>query len=544
MKRPNRWCAAVLATALSASCVERRAEKESDAELTRCTSCHGDAAREGDYLLRAAPPKDLWGAGEPSFPGVGAHAVHLYGSATHAAIACAECHSIPESTGEAGHADDGRPAELVFGELAAQGDRAPVYDAVARRCSDTYCHGDANAVWNEPRSSSDACGSCHGLPPTAPHPQSELCSACHGDVVDAQNDIVSPSLHVNGSVEFEAGPCSACHGRDDEPAPPPDTAGNSELDALGVGAHSVHLSGGSSSRALACEECHRVPETVDEATHIDAPPAEISLAGIAEMLGRAPRFDRSSATCADTFCHAPSPGDERASPPWNAAVELACTSCHGAPPALPHPQASRCETCHGAVAGEGPTIVERSRHVDGVVDVDVASGCTACHGSDDSAPPLDLSGNTSSSSPGVGAHQIHVLGSPRSRAVGCEECHAVPASVLAAGHIDTPEPAELFFAGVAVAFGAVPEYAGGACQNTYCHGGVFPEGHASGGSETAPRWTDRLSGACGSCHAMPPPPPHLPLSNCSECHLNTHPDNRSFLLPELHVDGVVTFALP
>lgn len=544
MRQRSVWVVLFL-TGVPAGCLERRSQPESDVEATRCATCHGDPTREGDYLLRAAPPKDLWGATQPSHPGVGAHAVHLYAGSTHEAIACDECHAIPDSVDEPGHADDDRPAELVFGKLATRGDRAPAYDAAARRCSDTYCHRDhANAVWNEPRSSKDACGSCHGLPPALPHPQSERCSVCHGDVVDEDNRITSPSLHVNGNVEFMPGPCNSCHGRGDDPAPPPDTSGNTEIEALGVGAHQVHLTGGSTGRALACEECHHVPDEVEDEAHIDAPPAEVVLTGVARADDRSPHFDRSSATCVDTFCHGPSPGDRAASPVWNAEVELTCVSCHGAPPAPPHPQASRCAACHGEVAGDALTIIDRSRHVDGVVDVEVASDCTACHGGVNPAPPVDLHGNTSSSSPGVGAHQVHVLGGPRARAVPCDECHTVPQAVLDPGHIDTPEPAELQFAGVALAFGAEPAYVDGACQNTYCHGAVFPDGHASGGRVTAPVWTSELSNACDACHAMPPPRPHLPLENCSECHLNARPDNRSFVRPELHVNGVVDFALP
>jgi len=200
------------------------------------------------------------------------------------------------------------------------------------------------------------------------------------------------------------------------------------------------------------------------------------------------------------------------------------------------------------VGADNTTIVEPLRHVDGIVDVTTDQSCTLCHGNDNPAPPRDLSGRTSSSSPGVGAHQTHLAGTERSRAVPCGECHVVPERLLDVGHVDTASSAEVSFSGAAVAFGAAPTYARGSCENTSCHGGVFPEGHRSGGTNTSPVWTrvNDTEAACGTCHGLPPPAPH-PRGDlnptCSACHENIEPDNVTFRQPELHVDGVVTFLL-
>jgi predicted CxxxxCH...CXXCH cytochrome family protein len=134
----------------------------------------------------------------------------------------------------------------------------------------------------------------------------------------------------------------------------------------------------------------------------------------------------------------------------------------------------------------------------------------------------------------------------------------VPESALEPGHLDTPLPAEVVFAGVARAFGAEPVYAGGGCQSTYCHGDAFIGGRPSGGSETSVQWLRQSPQplGCGSCHGLPPPPPHPAASGqggepltgaalvatCGECHQNLAPDAR-FAFPELHVDGNVTFFL-
>jgi predicted CxxxxCH...CXXCH cytochrome family protein len=334
-------------------------------------------------LSRAAPPTDLSGGTDPSYPGVGAHSIHLVASITHAAIACDECHVVPDRTDAPGHADHGSPAALVFGALAKTGGHAPRYDLGTRSCRDSYCHGDSAAVWNAPRSTERACGSCHGLPPPAPHPQSGRCSLCHGAVVDDAMRIIAPDLHVNG-----------------------------------------------------------------------------------------------------------------------------------------------------------------------VVDVTSAEAeCTSCHGSVNAAPPRDLAGETGTRSAGVGAHQTHVLGTATSRAVPCAECHVVPKQVLATGHLDSALPAEVVFSGVALAYGASPSYSKGSCQNSSCHGAVFPNGNASGGKHTVPVWTqvDGTEASCGTCHGLPPPAPHPYLSLnpiCSACHEDIAPDNQTFVRPELHVDGIVTFSVP
>jgi predicted CxxxxCH...CXXCH cytochrome family protein len=233
---------------------------------------------------------------------------------------------------------------------------------------------------------------------------------------------------------------------------------------------------------------------------------------------------------------------------WNAERNLDCQGCHGTPPPAPHPQLDDCARCHAdVVAADNRTIVDRARHVDGNVDLTFDTNCNACHGDKASpAPPRDVSGNTSTSAPGVGAHRAHLFASDRARAVPCETCHAVPRQALAPGHIDTPLPAEVVLSGIPVGPGKTPRYEGGSCRETSCHGDAFADGRPSGGSHTTPSWTGGNSeAACGSCHGLPPPPPHpLPTYPCHSCHKDVAADDTSFTHPELHVDGVVTFQVP
>lgn len=182
--------------------------------------------------------------------------------------------------------------------------------------------------------------------------------------------------------------------------------------------------------------------------------------------------------------------------------------------------------------------------------------CIPCHGGanehfteapESAMPPHNLRGETARTARGNGAHQAHLLGSERARAVACSECHVVPTVVDAPGHLDDEYPAEVVFSGPAQAFEAVPQFdpVSGNCANTFCHGGYFVGGRPSGGSLTAPLWLD-VSGepsACDACHGLPPPDPHPPGDDCSECHGNIA-SNGTFGRPDLHVDGKVTFNLP
>ncbi len=531
-------------SSLVPGCADRRAN-DTTPSTRACTACHGSPNNPGSDLVKAAPPIDLDGNTDPSYPGVGAHQFHLQPSKTHAAVACDECHVVPKTTGAVGHADSKRPAELTFGALAKTGDREPSYNPATRACTDSYCHKDSDARWNKPRSSDDACGSCHGLPPPPPHVQVQECYRCHGDVIDENRNFIAPEKHVNGVVDVIELNCSSCHGSDQNPAPPLDTQGNSEITAIGVGAHQVHLAGGANSRPVACPECHTVPQKFGDPGHIDDPPAEVIFTGVATSQGRSPNWDRTVKKCSDAWCHGPSQAGTD-SPEWTStAGNLSCTTCHGAPPPAPHPQMTNCNFCHGDVIDtDNQTIKNRDLHVNGVVDVVLPTTCNACHGSAaNPAPPVDLSGNSSTSSPGVGAHQTHLSGGKLSRPVPCEECHIVPASVTDPGHFDTAGPAELNFSGAAARY-SPPTFNGVTCEGSWCHGGnwnLHPNNPwDSGGANTSPTWTSTGQVECGSCHSVPPAS-HFDIQS-QPCGPGCHTDFNGFTVTDKskHVDGIVT----
>jgi predicted CxxxxCH...CXXCH cytochrome family protein len=345
-----------------------------------------------------------------------------------------------------------------------------------------------------------------------------------------------------------SGACAgSCHGDTSTPAPPQDTNGSSSTAAAGVGAHRFHLNPSSTHAAVECSACHVVPSSVQDPGHTDhAPPAIVRFGGLAIVDGRQPRYDIPSRTCEDSYCHSGPPGDA----PWPAQAvwnqpqssDRACgVACHSLPPAGKHPTIDRCELCHSDTAGPNHTIKNAALHVNGRVDL-VSSGCNSCHGNDrNPAPPVDVAGNSDTTSIGVGAHQRHLLGGDTTRPVRCNECHVVPSAIGDPGHIDHPLPATLAFFGVAVAHDATAfwDHASSTCSGVYCHGATLP-----GGSNTAPIWTRVGQGqaSCGACHSIPPPPPHPASIHCEYCHHDTFAVGLHVRDATKHVNGSVDFA--
>ncbi|MEO8701885.1 MAG: CxxxxCH/CxxCH domain-containing protein [Kofleriaceae bacterium] len=505
-----------------------------------CDSCHGASGQ-------SAPPKDTVGNTLPSARGVGAHAQHLVANSPwHAPINCVECHKVPAGVNDQGHIDSPLPAELVFGPIAGA---ASTWSGTA--CTNTYCHGGGagvlkggaktSPVWTQVDGSQSQCGSCHGAPPPAPHPTDSNCGSCHPTMNPGAGLVIAyPALHIDGKVDLiNDQACDSCHGSGGNAAPPNDTTGGTTTDLRTVGAHRNHLAPSTWRKDIACDACHKVPAAVAAIGHIDtARPAELTfgpLAGNAVWNG---------ATCSNTYCHgAGLGGGTSKNPVWTNVngVQGQCGSCHGTPPPAPHPTDTDCGKCHDTMtAGAGLVITDPSRHIDGNLDVNTNQPCNSCHGGVNNAPPKDTQGNTATNTRGVGAHQKHLAATNRFKAIDCVDCHRVPGTVTAIGHIDTPLPAETTFsarAGVNTAFN------GSRCSNNYCHGSTLTNGAGgAGGTATAPLWTtvDGSQAQCTSCHGDPPPLPHPQSSDCGQCHPNVQVGApTTFSDPTKHIDGNV-----
>jgi predicted CxxxxCH...CXXCH cytochrome family protein len=384
-----------------------------------CTFCHGDATRASN---QAAPPAGTQGETATTTVAVGAHAKHLSGGAIGAAVACTACHAVP--TGIA-HVDG--TAAVTFGAAATRGGLAPAWNGSG--CASTYCHGatisggtNKTPSWTGGASQA-SCGTCHGVPPPAPHTASTSCESCHEGYTATT---VNAATHLDGTVQSAGAAhaagwatptqhgyaananlasCRACHGASldggtsgvscntchggtsawqssctfchgdatrasNQAAPPVGTQGETATTTVAVGAHAKHLSGGAIGAAVACTECHLVPAGI---AHVDGTAAVTFGAG-ARRDGAAPAWNGTG--CASTYCHgATISGGTNKTPSWTGgAPQASCGTCHGVPPPAPHTTSTSCESCH---EGYTATTVNAATHLDGAVQVQAGGGHAA-----------------------------------------------------------------------------------------------------------------------------------------------------------------------
>ena len=558
-------------------------------QISHCTPCHGTpgfTSAGADPLVSAAQPRALFGDADP-----GLHRTHLLDGELRRAVECASCHLLP--TVPSAHPAQ-QQGKVTFSRLATTSwtgaPLAPTWDATARTCAGTYCHGGfkngANATPTWLAGEVATCGSCHGVNPTSgpggTHPtfsSTKTCGDCHG--AGYTGSTVDLDLHMNGALDAPGLGCSGCHGDETrtpvasataldptganlvKAAPPLDAGGG----AAATGAHLAHVNQGDAagpgplSNALACTTCHPVPASIG---HSDGN-VDVAFSGLALTGGAAPAaYDFGTHGCASTYCHGSFPGGAGANPVlWTAAGKLGCASCHGVPPGptsatVHHPPNLACGACH---TGYTAAAVVVATHVDGVVQHVPATGCTQCHGDlatdavasgDVLAAPgsvagaPDAHGNTATSARGVGAHAAHLGGTTwRTAPIPCGECHAVPGAgdvAHAAG-----DPAVSFGALASTVWAGAPAItpawngAGGAgtltCSSTYCHG-AFPNGAAA-----APTWATPSLVTCGSCHGASPTNgpggthPVITGLNCGSCHGGSY--TNTAVDKDLHMNGAL-----
>ncbi len=214
------------------------------------------------------------------------------------------------------------------------------------------------------------------------------------------------------------------------------------------------------------------------------------------------------------------------------------TNCHLFPPATgkhgPHPANNRCYRCHGAVLDSSFTPLKTNLHNNGTVDY--AVGCSSCHGWNQGAsPPQNLKGECGQALDGVGAHKAMRMSAVPMHQVACTNCHIVPLSTWAAGHIDADGKAEVVFANLATSGGAQPVWNGTTCANVYCHGATL-----TGGNHKEPAWKDTSGAAaqCGACHSLADPDNNTEV-DCSSCHPGTVGADGSILPYGKHMNGAV-----
>ena len=128
--------------------------------------------------------------------------------------------------------------------------------------------------------------------------------------------------------------------------------------------------GGTLSDGIECTECHIKVSEVDTPGHIgiDLHAATITWGALAKTGGASPMWD--GVTCQNAYCHGEFPfGNKNNEPVWiNFAGTQPCGSCHGLPPASPHPQNTQCSLCHSTVVDALNYIIDKAKHINGQVD--------------------------------------------------------------------------------------------------------------------------------------------------------------------------------
>ena len=274
------------------------------------------------------------------------------------------------------------------------------------------CHG-ADYSGGE---SGVACSECHSNFPHPPtwvafnQPQSHdtyiaeqnwnlaECTSCHGiDYLGGSSGVscALPGCHVQaGGPEA----CNNCHGVASQSvsilstwAPPEDLSGNIVTTNVGVGAHQTHLIDSTWSTAYTqdCGLCHREPSGFDDPDHIDTNPGRnMQFTGIGSNSGAvSPQWQSGSASCSDVYCHgnfvflkAESSNDwayadsiiQGNNPQmiWTTVdgTQDSCGTCHGLPP-TGHIAAVTCNGCHGSVVDADFNIIDKSKHINGEIEV-------------------------------------------------------------------------------------------------------------------------------------------------------------------------------
>ena len=402
---------------------------QSNSNLAVCQKCHGQNLSGGAagvscfscHQIGVISPDRACGACHAYPPPTGRHEIHVAGGVLTKQFACSTCHPDHQSGQDHAFAADGSlrtgPARVSLTGLAAltpaDGTRSgpPTWDPSGRTCSNVYCHGattaDSAAVTNKPswdattRPATQTCTFCHGLPPNGAGGTG--CATCHRSVVDAQANLVSTTLHLNGTVDF-ADPttaCNTCHGSANSPAPPPDLKGSSDPSAIGVGQHQRHLTTTllDIRGPIQCSECHQVPASVLSPGHLGpghAPGAVVRAAvfpmvagsgTLARAQSASPTWDPKLMTCSGAYCHGggeplntdKTPGILQ-TPNWISPDNGACgATCHGIPPQFSgHPTGvtrTGCVSCHGKTIDSSGNIIFSSvsgvlttTHMNGVFD--------------------------------------------------------------------------------------------------------------------------------------------------------------------------------
>jgi len=343
-----------------------------------CLGCHGGRTSATGTYARSVG----------NFTLTTSHGQHLKYPAAN--VNCQICHSktatdaatLKSYTGVQKHNNGVRNVtftDITYGGYTSYKSTEAGSSANTRICANVSCHGGkSRGAWSATTTNNN-----------------NTCVHCHG---------------VDGSTSLRADKYNAAPGWGGTGTSTDQISVNTDIR---VGAHYVHLSS-VYMKKLKCNECHAVPSTPFEGTHMatqrynsqtltfaQSTTAKITIGvasgstptQLATFSGYTNGTSTKAATCPSVYCHGNrlknnvTSGTAR-KPSWNLdytatpATATSCGRCHGYPPtdgSLHSVGDTTCSACHSHVAtGVNPTsFVNKALHVNGRVEA--SSDCLGCH---------------------------------------------------------------------------------------------------------------------------------------------------------------------
>lgn len=322
--------------------------------------------------------------------------------------------------------------------------------------------------------------------------------------------------------------CGGCH-----PLPVLDGAARDGVTGAVVGNHATH----GTTYTYTCNTCHIEGSQVTGGTYTSRHrrgTIEMNVSGIGGVANA--RYDKNADHIADTvWSQTPAPVA------WGKCEN---TACHGGVNSV---------TSYGGPTGAGPTWGGAAS----------ADKCTFCHNSNKTNAGGSANAYPTAASPfrganAAGAHLTHLTLTSNlmnGGAVACADCHTVPATVGAAGHVDTniTAPADLTFGARAKLNTTTTAYDSVTLSCTvYCHGAKTP-GLDPGALDSTPAWTVNwttyvpgTAGTCSNyCHGLPPSDTTHNTqtfpATCKNCHGSTVTTTTDppTIVASFHINGTV-----
>ncbi|WP_279342400.1 CxxxxCH/CxxCH domain-containing protein [Geotalea sp. SG265] len=501
-----------------------------------------------------------------------AHDKHMKNYSSNTNFSCNSCHSqvaannstINGATGRNLHPNGAKNVDMNSWANGPTG----AYNGT--NCSNVYCHSSGQATPNYVTlawaTTINDCVQCHGgmngsgvyannpngTALTAQHAKhvgkginySFTCDTCHSKTValastTALKNYTGVNYHVNKTrdVKFSASyasggwngtSCSTVYCHSDGQATPvtyasPTWSGGTlscgschgDATTLTTGTHAKHVNNATVlGTNYTCDTCHARTADLNSSTALKPYTSLVTHVDKQREIKVATRYGGTgtATNCSNTACHGTT------SPTWgtNNAANTLCTKCHGA---------------LGTYANISAAVI--------------APGGTG----------KDTAGNTATTAEGVGFHQAHLTAAKGyTNPIRCNECHTVPGTVSATGHIDSQLPANVTFGTIAKTnprnLATTPTETSSAnptCSNVYCHDGTrFKNGWSTSQASFTPTWTDSTlitgtSADCSKCHGYPPAGTHSTSTSCNGCHTHVNATNDGFTAAgkALHMNGLI-----